>query len=134
MSLLHLPLMLTDRQQTTVKAMAEFNALIYGSYFLQSPLAYAAVHQIQNPAGQELKIAQAAKKSVCRHLWYLTQELVVLALFDKKLPECERYEMSCKLLETTLSPVQDIGKPAFPQGAPLDNVMSCGDIFIAQSI
>ena len=97
MSLLQLYLMITDCQQTTVKAMAEFNALIYGSYFLQSPLAYAAVYQIQNPAGPELKIAQAAKKSVCRHLWYLTQELVVLALFDKKLPECERYEMACKL-------------------------------------
>ena len=78
MSLLHLQLMMTDRQQTTVKAMAEFNALLYGPYFLKSLLAikasrldlqlwrdllaYAAVYQIQNPAGWNSKLQRLPRK------------------------------------------------------------------------
>nr|CAH0098703.1 unnamed protein product [Daphnia galeata] len=44
------------------------------------------------------KAADAAIKSINNHLWYLTQELVVLAIFDKNLPPSLRQKMVENLL------------------------------------
>lgn len=48
---------------------------------------------------EDLEIAQTAIKSVFKHLWYLTEELVVLAIFDDNLCDNIRKAMIDRLLE-----------------------------------
>ena len=62
----------------------------------------------------ECRMIEAAKRSVLRHLWYLTKELVILALFDEALSNDERKEMANVLLATPKPAVFNIGKPVFP--------------------
>ena len=101
------------RQRECVTALAEFIALIYGPYFLQSTLATAAprldlqlwrdllAYEEQYADGsKQRKIAQSAKKSVRRHLWYLTEQLVVFSLFDEEVSDAERQSMATNLDQT----------------------------------
>ena len=48
------------------------------------------------------------------HLWYLSQELVVFALFDEDLPSDERRDMAKKLSLIPCPPTFPPGKPEFP--------------------
>lgn len=60
-------------------------------------------------------IARAVKASITRHLWYLTEPLVVFALFD---PESElkvKEEMAAALLQTPRPAKFRMGKPPFPR-------------------
>ena len=111
-----------DVRKMEVQALAEFIALIYAPYFLQSPLAIAAPqldHDLWNdlhsysecfPEGSfHQKMINAAKESVLRHLWYLTEELVVLGLSEN-----ERKEMANSILEIPKADEYDVGKPRFP--------------------
>src|SRR5678816_1566154 len=52
--------------------------------FLQALLDYDTIH---NP------IAKAASAKMSRHLWYLSEELVGLALFDKDVPTAVKREL-----------------------------------------
>ena len=54
-----------------------------------------------------------------RHLWYLTPELVVLALFDDGLPEEDKQQMADTLLNTPNPAVFNPGKPAQPNFDPV---------------
>ena len=62
-----------------------------------------------------MAIAQAVKLSLRRHLWYLTQELVVFALFDNSLDRDVRSSMAEHLLQNQRPQQFMPGKPAFPQ-------------------
>lgn len=54
------------------------------------------------------------KKSILRHQWYLTQELVILAFFDDGLPDEVKGQLARALLHAN-RPLQFLpGKPAFP--------------------
>ena len=76
-----------------VKRMADFIAIYYTKAFLESRLASCS------PAGdlkflqlmnlyrtQAASVAAICVKSVLNHLWNLTEELVVFAIFDTDLP------------------------------------------------
>jgi hypothetical protein len=52
--------------------------------------------------------------SIKRHLWYLTEELVVLSLFNEELGSFTRSVMAKKLFSTPRPDVFNIGKPKFP--------------------
>lgn len=56
------------------------------------------------------EISQAAISAFSRHLWYLTAEMVTLALFSCKVPESERQALADKLLQ-----VQPVKLPDSPQ-------------------
>lgn len=69
------------------------------------------------------RIAKSAIRALNRHLWYLTAEMVPLALFSQHLPESERKALADALL--TIKPASDLqaplnrfgagwGKPKFP--------------------
>ena len=45
-------------------------------------------------------IAEATMKSMRRHLWYGTPELVVLSLFDEYLPDTEKMMMASTMQQT----------------------------------
>ena len=69
-------------------------------------------------------ISAAAVKAFNRHLWYLTPELVVLALFGKSVPSNERKALAKALMNIkpaynlpdrpTMRHGVDFGKPMFP--------------------
>ena len=81
---------LTAREETSLREMSLFGCLLYTKAwtlctrsaaapandlaFLKSILEYKTVNK---------KISDAAIKAFCRHLWYLSEELVALAFFDE---------------------------------------------------
>ena len=95
-------------QDTTV--LGEYIALIYAPYFLKSPLAISAPRNDRDlwvDLGDYKKcfrvnmrqneLIEAVQESMLNHLWYLSQELVVFALFDEDLPsdEVEIWQKNC---------------------------------------
>ena len=87
--------------------MAEFSALIYVPYFLQSLLAIAApmvdrnlwndLHSYMACYSENTvqhKMIEAAKESLFVHFWYLTEELLVFGLFNNELSNDERRDMA----------------------------------------
>jgi hypothetical protein len=59
------------------------------------------------------QLAQSAIASVMRHLWYLTADTVVFALFDDDLEEQEKREIADALVQTPRVHIR-LGKPSMP--------------------
>ena len=59
-------------------------------------------------------IAEAVKQSMLWHQWYLTESLVVLALFDKELEANVKGDMATTLLQTDRPAAFVPVKPSFP--------------------
>lgn len=81
----------------------------------QNLIRYKAVHE---------EIANSAIKALKRHRWYLTAEMIPLALFNEKVPTDERRALADAILENKpeVLPVNPIhrfgngfGKPDFPE-------------------
>ena len=97
-----------------VKILAEYVALVHAPYFLQSPLAVSAprqdrdfwvdIHNYQKcfkEGDVEYDMLEAVLRIMqMNHLWYLTEELVIFALFDDNLDDGERKSMAHNLLST----------------------------------
>ncbi|KZR96529.1 Cc8K15.2-like protein [Daphnia magna] len=60
------------------------------------------------------EIAGAAITSCKRHLWYLTEELVVLCIFNENLSVTTRFLVAHKLFNTPKPNEFPPGKPSFP--------------------
>ena len=110
-----------------VRVLAEYVALLHAPYFLKSPLAISAPRQdrdfwvdvqcYQNcfrPGDVEHEMLSAVRKSIMNHLWYLTEELVILALFDENVDDDERKNIAESLLAVPRPATFSAGKPAFP--------------------
>ena len=59
------------------------------------------------------KVSAAAANVLQRHTWYLTEELVPLALFNEKLPLDDRTHLALKIGQLPLEEL-DIRKPSLP--------------------
>ena len=94
-----------------VAVLAEYVALLHAPYFLKAPLAISAPRQdrdfwvdvqcyqrcfSENDVQHEM--LTAVLTSIMNHLWYLSQELVIFALFDDNLSDDDRKMMALKLL------------------------------------
>lgn len=109
-----------ERQQ--VHAMAEYVAFFHSKAFLTSRIATTApINDLKYLSAMYLyrqevneEPGQAAINSCQRHLWYLTQELVVLALFGEKHSSFFRSVMALKLFNTNRPKTFSPGKPIFP--------------------
>ena len=66
-------------------------------------------------------MAKETADSILRHLWYLTEETVVLALFDGSVSEKDKVEMAQNLLAQPRPEVFQPGRPTFPQPSLLSN-------------
>lgn len=93
---------------------------LYGRYFLSAPLSTAAPrhdltfwYDLKQYHLHEPDIAEATMKSMRRHLWYLTPELVILSLFDEELPDTEKMMMELTLRQTHRPIYFAPGKPNF---------------------
>ena len=59
------------------------------------------------------KVSAATTKVLRRHPWYITSELISLALFDERLPEDQRTALALKIGALPDLPDMDIHKPEF---------------------
>ena len=112
---------MTDEERRGVKEMATFIALFHSAAFLKSrfssispalDLNYLSMMQLykeENPAA-----AKVAIESVLKHLWYLTEEVVVLSIFDGQLDPVLRKGIVVKLLSFPRPKTFSPGKPKFP--------------------
>ena len=124
----------TKHQLPKIRDFVTFATIIYSSWWItcshtaDAPwndldlykrlLAYDSVNS---------SVSQSAIKALKRHLWYLTEEMIPLALFSEIVPNTEKQSIAVKLLavkpaEEVISPSNRIGtsfgKPTFP-----DNIM-----------
>ena len=87
--------------------------------FYHSLVRYADVHR---------EISKSAVEAFQRHMWYLTEKLVPLALWSTKVPDAERRDLANRLL--AVKPNADVlqpqhrfgtgyGKPMFPKSISL---------------
>ena len=112
----------TVEERRQVNQMAVFISLFYARLFLRSRIAvFAPIDDLQFIGNmmwfreENETIANAVLLSVSRHCWYLTEELVVLALFNEKLGSFTRYLIARKLFATPRPTNFEIGKPKFPK-------------------
>ena len=113
----------THGQECNVRAFATFVTHVYVEWWLtckqavDSPwndlqlykrlLKYEAVDKV---------IAQSAVRALNRHLWYLTAEMVPLALFSERVPEVERQVLADALLACRPLPSQHAPMTRFGNG------------------
>jgi hypothetical protein len=102
--------------------MAVFISLFHARLFLRSRIAVFAPTDDLQLIGkmmlfreQNETIANAVILSVNRHCWYLTEELVVLSLFNEQLGTFTRELIARKLFSTPRPSHFEIGKPIFPK-------------------
>ncbi len=62
-------------------------------------------------------LALVLKQSLLRHLWYLTQHLVILSLFDQSMDSETKETIAMRLFYTPRPHVFAPGKPEFPKQA-----------------
>ena len=91
---------LTGREQNQLQRFVQFGALIYAQAWLQAPLATEAPAQdvalwkaLEKYKVVDSSLATAAQKVQEHHLWYLSDELVGLALFSNKVTDEEKVSM-----------------------------------------
>ena len=101
------PGLLTPNMLVNLKKMAIYIALFWGPWFLQARFAPIAP-RLDLELGNYMHIyvtidATIANPVICsleRHMWYLTEELVVYGLFDSDLDSEARAVMAACLLRT----------------------------------
>ena len=98
--------------------MTTFILSLYGRYFLQSSLATASprldkqfLRDILHYESIDQEIALCVLKSVKRHLWYLSPELIPMALFDPKVPLIEKKSIALALHDKSPPSNYKKGKP-----------------------
>ena len=106
--------------------MVEFILLFYAKHWFNTPLAGSAPRQDLEFMSGVLKYRDInpslSFKVLCSaycHLWYLTPQLIILALTDKELEDSSRVEMA-SVLHRQEREVVTTGNPTFPvlpQGA-----------------
>jgi hypothetical protein len=112
---------MTDEKRRGVKEMSTFNALFQSAAFLKSRLSSISpalnlkylsmihLYKEENPAA-----AKVAIDSVLKHLWYLTEQVIVLSIFDRQLDPVLRKGIVVKLLSFPRPKTFSPGKPKFP--------------------
>ena len=135
-------------QRRLIHRMAIFIGVYYTKYFLRSRIAsfapqddYKLFCQMNSFKAEDEEIANAVLESLSRHMWYfsispylvnfpvsyifvyryLTEELVVLSLFNESLSPYIRTVMAKKIFSTNRLQTFPITKPVFPKIA-IDNI------------
>merc|ERR1712240_679492 len=92
-------------QQQKIKSFVHFFIFCYASWWLTSPIPASAplndlmlINNLIKYREQDEKCANAALHAFSRHLWYLTEELVVLCLFDTNVKDETKDKIDMKLL------------------------------------
>lgn len=113
---------LTPRENAGLERMVIFILALYGKYFLTSSLTASSprldiefIKQLKMFKNIDSDISECVLKSVKRHLWYLTPELVTLSLFDKDMSDDEKKLLARELSKISVPECFKSGKPSFVQ-------------------
>ncbi|GBP87160.1 hypothetical protein EVAR_62629_1 [Eumeta japonica] len=97
-------LKLTKREEKQIVRFVSFGALIYAKIWIEEPLAADAPvndlllwKKLRLYEAIDSEIGKAARGVLERHLWYLSNELVALALFSEKLSESDKQAIVQKM-------------------------------------
>jgi hypothetical protein len=111
---------MTDEEKRQVNQVTEFVLLFYTKYWFTTPLASSAARQDLDFMSGILEyrkvnpsLSYAVLRSTYRHLWYLTPQLITLALADTGLEDRTRQEMARELYSMDRNTTKT-GKPNFP--------------------
>lgn len=115
-------------KREAVDRMARFIVVFHSKYFLQAFLSTAGPRidlqywvDMSDYSRYDIEVSQEVQASILRQLWYLTEELVILTLFDQELSFQERTDIASTLLSFPRPPSFLPGKPRFPDEALLVN-------------
>lgn len=127
-------------QSPKLKEFANFIALVYFSWWatacstVDAPMHdLAFAKDIIEYSKVSKCVSESAQKAFSRHLWYLTSEMIPLALFSKKVPDSERESIARKMIQ--LKPSDELslprerfgssfGKPKFPENIDAKTCLS----------
>jgi hypothetical protein len=111
----------TVEERRQIHQMAQFIALFYAKYFLRSRIAVFSpqddlkfLSSMISYRDEDPDLTIPVIASIKRHLWYLSEELVVLALFNEELGSFTRSVMAQKLFSIPRPDVFKVGKPKYP--------------------
>ena len=112
---------MNSKERNMVQRMTVFIGLFYGRYFLESPLTASAPKNhlnfyffIKQFQSIDDELTSAVLKSVERHLDYLSEENIVLSLFDESLTDEDRSLIGQKLISTPRPSSFPFGKLILP--------------------
>ena len=98
-----------------------FNVLFYVPHFLSAGVgADAPFNDLQfykklcKFRAIDAELADTALNVLRRHLWYLTEEIVIFSLFSNRLTDDEKSRIAAKLLTFPVPENLPLGKPEFP--------------------
>ena len=125
---------LPSDKREAVDRMAKFITIFHAPYFLQAFLPAAAPRldlqywkDMIEFRRYDSEISVEVQESISRHLWYLTEELSVLSLFDKQLDNQCKTNIATALLSHPKPLSFAPQKPVFPT---LDRLNSTIETFI----
>ena len=111
---------LSPEEKEQVDKVTEFAVLFYTKYWLETPLPASAARHDLEFMGHMLQyrqarptIAYSVLQSCYRHLWYITPQLITLALADKDLEDNSKEQIAVALHSYQQQQIVS-GKPAFP--------------------
>lgn len=112
---------LTEEEKDQVSRIFNFTVVIYAKAWFRSPLSVSAArndlefhYNVLRFREVEPTAAFLIMKSIRRHQWYTTGNMVTLALVDAGLDDCEREELA-KVIHATAKQEIKTGRPAFPE-------------------
>ena len=108
-------------KRESVDRMVRFIVLFHAKYFLQAFLPAAGLrldlqywNDMTDYSRYDDEVSREVQQSILRHTWYLTEELIVLSLFDRDLDFNCRSDIATALLSYAKPPFMLPGKPIFP--------------------
>lgn len=100
-------MLVTLEQVDQIERMSSFVILLYGQYFLRTAMTAAAPRNdlqfwrnVKRYSCVDKEISEAVEDSIYRQMYYLTEELVVLALCDENTPHAEKDQIVQKLIQS----------------------------------
>ena len=109
-------------KRESVDRMARFIVLFHAKYFLQAFLPAAGTRldlqywkDMSDFSRFDAEVSFEVQQSILRQMWYLTEELSVLSLFDCGLSYDDRGQIARTLLSQPRPQVFLPGKPVFPE-------------------
>ena len=106
----------------SVDRMVKFIVIFHSRYFLQAFLPAAGPRldlqyfdDIREYSRYDHEVSTEVRASIMRQLWYLTEELCILSLFDHELPIDERNTVARALLSSAKPQFFLPGKPKLPR-------------------
>ena len=110
---------MSDEEVNQAQSVTEFLVLFYGRPWFKSSLAAVAARSDLKFITNILRYYRLSQiwpllQSCYRQLWYLTGQMILLALVDKDLSKEEREEIAWVLHQSLRKEKSKYGKPVFP--------------------